>query len=147
MPEHHDSVDSDVEALSGIELLDRVGVRRSPFATGADFSFMTSVPDSNRSFTKEPSIIERKAYRDTWGRGLDGYLGWFYSAAAALHALLKSTGSVYIHLDWHVASYARPPDIHPAGPLEAPTARQHRATTRTAPRTGRLDISRCESCR
>ena len=65
MPEHHDSVDSDVEALSGIELLDRVGVRRSPFATGADFSFMTSVPDSNRSFTKEPSIIERKAYRNT----------------------------------------------------------------------------------
>lgn len=43
-----------------------------PFATGADFSFMTSVPGSSESFTKEPSIIEQKAYRDTWGRGLDG---------------------------------------------------------------------------
>jgi adenine-specific DNA-methyltransferase len=37
-----------------------------PFDTGADFSFRTSVPDSDESFTKEPSILEQKAYRDTW---------------------------------------------------------------------------------
>jgi DNA modification methylase len=78
-----------------------------PFATGADFSFMTSVPGSGESFTKEPSIIEQKAYRDTWGRGLDGYLDWFYGAAIALNELLKPTGSAYVHLDWHVAPYAR----------------------------------------
>src|SRR5437667_12541999 len=48
-----------------------------PFATGADFSFTTIVPESNSSFVKEPSIIEQKAYRDTWGSGLDGYLQWF----------------------------------------------------------------------
>ncbi len=36
-----------------------------PFATGQDFSFQTSVGDEH--FTKEPSIIEQKAYRDTWG--------------------------------------------------------------------------------
>ena len=34
-----------------------------PFNVGADFSF-----------TKEPSVIEMKAYRDTWGRGLNSYL-------------------------------------------------------------------------
>lgn len=78
-----------------------------PFATGADFSFMTTVPESNESFTKEPSLIEQKAYRDTWGRGLDGYLHWFYESAALLHGLLSPTGSIYVHLDWHVASYAR----------------------------------------
>src|SRR5947209_5325926 len=49
-----------------------------PFATGADFSFTTTVPESNDSFTKEPSIIEQKAYRDTWGFGLNSYLQWFY---------------------------------------------------------------------
>ena len=49
-----------------------------PFDTGADFSFTATVPDERGaqddesfSFTKEPSIIEQKAYRDTWGRGLD----------------------------------------------------------------------------
>src|SRR6266516_1837247 len=45
-----------------------------PFATGADFSFTATIPESNESFTKEPSMIEQKAYRDTWGRGLDSYL-------------------------------------------------------------------------
>ena len=49
-----------------------------PFNVGADFSFTTTIPDSDESFTKEPSIIEQKAYRDTWGRGMDSYLQWFY---------------------------------------------------------------------
>ena len=78
-----------------------------PFATGSDFSFITSVPGGTETFTKEPSVIEQKAYRDTWGRGLDGYLSWFYDAAAGLAGLLSETGSIYVHLDWHVASYAR----------------------------------------
>src|SRR5919108_4829413 len=45
-----------------------------PFDTGADFSFTATVPDEPDSddaqtfrFVKEPSIIEHKAYRDTWG--------------------------------------------------------------------------------
>jgi hypothetical protein len=49
-----------------------------PFDTGADFSFTANVPDhpdtsedDSFTFTKEPSIIEHKAYRDTWGRGMD----------------------------------------------------------------------------
>src|SRR5207253_6157989 len=45
-----------------------------PFATGADFSFLSRIPESDDAFTKQPSVIEQKAYRDTWGHGLDGYL-------------------------------------------------------------------------
>ncbi len=40
-----------------------------PFATGQDFSF--PVQANGEEFTKEPSLIEVKAYRDTWGKGLD----------------------------------------------------------------------------
>jgi adenine-specific DNA-methyltransferase len=58
-------------------------------------------------FTKEPSVIEQKAYRDTWGRGLDSYLQWFYETAALLRDLLAETGSIYVHLDWHVGHYAK----------------------------------------
>src|SRR5690606_34217665 len=47
-----------------------------PFNVGADFSFQAEVGDE--VFEKVPSLIEAKAYRDTWGRGLDGYLHWFY---------------------------------------------------------------------
>jgi adenine-specific DNA-methyltransferase len=88
-----------------------------PFDTGADFSFTATVPspsppseaseggegrgegDDACTFTKEPSIIEHKAYRDTWGRGLDSYLQWFYETAVLLHELLHENGSVFVHLD------------------------------------------------
>ena len=85
-----------------------------PFDTGADFSFTATVPDhpdtpedDSFTFTKEPSIIEHKAYRDTWGRGLDSYLQWFYETAVLLHELLHETGSLYVHLDYHVSHYAK----------------------------------------
>src|SRR2546422_7692499 len=45
-----------------------------PFGTGSDFSFATEIGDSGEDITKEQSIIEEKAYRDTWGNGLDSYL-------------------------------------------------------------------------
>ena len=63
--------------------------------------------DDAATFTKEPSIIEHKAYRDTWGRGLDSYLQWFYETAVLLHELLHENGSIYVHLDYHVAHYAK----------------------------------------
>jgi len=43
-----------------------------PFATGADFSINIKLGDLK--WTKEASVIEEKAYRDTWSRGLDSYL-------------------------------------------------------------------------
>jgi hypothetical protein len=62
-----------------------------PFATGADFAFTAAVPDDpdaegdqSVQFMKQPSMIEQKAYRDTWGRGLDGYLQWFYDTIVLL---------------------------------------------------------------
>src|SRR5437660_1931644 len=42
-----------------------------PFATGADFSFKTEIGDTGLEVGKEQSMIEEKAYRDTWGRGVD----------------------------------------------------------------------------
>jgi len=84
-----------------------------PFATGADFSFTASVPDdpdesgSGSQFVKQPSILEQKAYRDTWGRGLDSFLQWFYETALMLKELLTDDGSIYVHLDDRVSHYAK----------------------------------------
>src|SRR3972149_4614035 len=63
--------------------------------------------DETTSFVKEPSVIEQKAYRDTWGRGLDSYLQWTYDTAVFLRDLLHETGCVYIHVDWRVAHYVK----------------------------------------
>jgi len=85
-----------------------------PFDTGADFSFTATIPDDpdteeneTATFLKQPSILEQKAYRDTWGSGLDSYLKWFYETAVFLHELLHETGSLYVHLDWHVVHYVK----------------------------------------
>jgi adenine-specific DNA-methyltransferase len=76
-----------------------------PFATGDDFTFQIEV--EKEKFTKEPSVIEQKAYRDTWGRGLDGYLQWFYETSILLRDLLADDGSIYVHLDANVSHYAK----------------------------------------
>ncbi|HWG16713.1 MAG TPA: site-specific DNA-methyltransferase [Acidobacteriaceae bacterium] len=85
-----------------------------PFDTGADFSYIASVPprpskadDDPATFLKEPSILEQKAYRDTWGAGLDSYLKWFYETAVLVDELLAENGSLFVHLDWHVGHYAK----------------------------------------
>jgi len=78
-----------------------------PFATGADFSFTATIPNSDESFIKEPSIIEQKAYRDTWGRGLDSYMQWLFETLIVLNELLCENGSIYVHLDSNMAPYAK----------------------------------------
>jgi len=85
-----------------------------PFNVGSDFSFTATIAenpdtpqDEQATFTKQPSIIEQKAYRDTWGKGLDSYLQWFYETAVLLRELLADNGSIYVHLDWHVGHYAK----------------------------------------
>ena len=38
---------------------------------------------------------------------MDSYLKWFYETAVLLRELLSEKGSIYVHLDWHVAHYAK----------------------------------------
>src|ERR1017187_10041497 len=85
-----------------------------PFDTGADFSFTATIHSHHDSddgevstFTKEPSILEQKAYRDTWGRGLDSYLEWFYEAAVLCSELLSENGSIYVHLGPNMSHYVK----------------------------------------
>jgi len=85
-----------------------------PFDTGANFSFNATIPDNPETpkdetteFLKTASILEQKAYRDTWGKGLTSYLQWFYETIIMLRELLDENGSVYVHLDWHIGHYAK----------------------------------------
>src|ERR1700683_41537 len=78
-----------------------------PFNTNSDFSFSTGVPDSEFSLDYEPTAIEQKAYRDTWGKGADSYAKWFYETVLLLRELLTDNGSIYVHLDFNVCHYAK----------------------------------------
>ncbi len=78
-----------------------------PFATGADFKFKVQIGEEAEEITKEHSIIEEKAYRDTWGKGLDSYLQMMYERLILMKELLAENGSIYVHLDWHVGHYVK----------------------------------------
>lgn len=78
-----------------------------PFATGADFSFKTEVGESGEEITKEQSVIEEKAYRDTWGRGADSFISMIYVRLILMRDLLAKEGSIYVHCDWRVNAFMR----------------------------------------
>jgi DNA modification methylase len=78
-----------------------------PFATGTDFSVTTRVGDDDLPVTKEQSLIEEKAYRDTWGRGIDSYLQMISERLTLMKELLSERGSIYVHCDWRVNSHLR----------------------------------------
>jgi len=73
-----------------------------PFATGADFSFTVDVGDEGTELFKEQSLIEEKAYRDTWGSGLTSYLQMMYVRISLMKDLLAANGCFFLHCDWHV---------------------------------------------
>ena len=76
-----------------------------PFATGADFSFRTVLGEE--SISKESSIIEEKAYRDTWGEGLGSFIAMLYQRFTLMRELLSYSGVAYIHIGWEVSHYAK----------------------------------------
>jgi len=83
-----------------------------PFAVGADFSFRTQIGDGDLETEKGQSIIEEKAYRDTWskygpGRELDSYLEMIAPRLSLLKEFLSETGSIFVHVDYRAASALR----------------------------------------
>ncbi|MEW6614042.1 MAG: site-specific DNA-methyltransferase [Thermodesulfobacteriota bacterium] len=73
-----------------------------PFAVGADFSYNIAV--NGEDVTKQQSIIEEIAYRDTWGRGISSYLSMMYERLKLMHQLLAEDGNIYVHCDWRLNS-------------------------------------------
>jgi len=67
-----------------------------PFATGADFKHQVRV--GTEDVTKEPSVLEEFAYRDTWGKGNDSYLTMMYERLTLIHELLAESGALFLHV-------------------------------------------------
>lgn len=87
-----------------------------PFDSKADYSHKMTINknptlekggEGGFEFTKEPSVIERLAYKDTWAGGTDSYLDMLYPRLQLMKRLLAEDGSIYVHLDWHVGHYVK----------------------------------------
>jgi DNA modification methylase len=99
-----------------------------PFATGADFSFTAEIGEKGVEVPKEQSILEEKAYRDTWGQYGELYEQWAYRRLLLIRDLLSDRGSVLVHCDWRKAAQYRLmlDEIFGIGALAGPSERGFR---------------------
>lgn len=66
-----------------------------PFFSGRNYNIIFGDKNEVRSFT------------DIWEGGMPGYLIWLNARLYEMKRLLKPTGSIYVHLDWHASHYVK----------------------------------------
>lgn len=50
---------------------------------------------------------EIRSFEDRWEGGINVYIDWMRQRVIELHRVLKSTGSFYLHCDWHASHYLK----------------------------------------
>ena len=50
---------------------------------------------------------ERRSFSDIWEGGMPGYLIWLNARLFEMKRLLKKTGSILVHCDWHASHYIK----------------------------------------
>ena len=91
----------EIEKQGGIKLI----YIDPPFDVGADFSMKINIGEDE--FTKQPNVLEKLAYRDTWGKGADSFIAMMYERLMLMRDLLAPEGVIFVHCDWRVNSYIR----------------------------------------
>ncbi|MFX1462118.1 MAG: site-specific DNA-methyltransferase [Promethearchaeota archaeon] len=71
-----------------------------PFATGGDFNLKIQIGEDG-------NFLDNVAYKDKWEEGLDSYLDFLYERLNIMKKLLANSGSIYVHLDWHISHYVK----------------------------------------
>ena len=77
-----------------------------PFASGANYAKTLhlrgggKLPDAGDS-----SLGEEVLYGDIWQK--EDYLNWLYERLLAIREIMSETGSIYVHLDWHIGHYVK----------------------------------------
>ena len=66
-----------------------------PFFSGRNYNCLFGDNDEIRTFN------------DIWDGGLPTYLSWLNARLWEIKRLLKSTGSIFVHLDWHACHYVK----------------------------------------
>lgn len=76
-----------------------------PFDSKADYRTKVTLPGGD--IEQKPTVIEQYAYSDTWQDGTQSYLAMIVPRLILMRELLSDSGSIYIHLDWHVSHYVK----------------------------------------
>ncbi len=50
---------------------------------------------------------EVRSFEDRWEGGIQHYIGWMRDRVMEMHRVLRPTGSIYLHCDWHASHYLK----------------------------------------
>ncbi|GAA3583481.1 site-specific DNA-methyltransferase [Klugiella xanthotipulae] len=76
-----------------------------PFDSKADYRTRVELPVGG--VDQRPTVAEQFAYSDTWKKGTASYLEMITPRLVLMRELLSESGSIYVHLDWHVGHYVK----------------------------------------
>jgi DNA modification methylase len=79
-----------------------------PFKSGADYVRkveLRGLKNLGQIQEDEASVLQQTMYFDIWNN--DSYLQFMYERLILLKELLAETGSIYVHMDWHVGHYVK----------------------------------------
>ena len=94
-----DLVYIDPPFASGADYAKKVYIRRNPKVAEAIKQAETEID------SEELRNFEEKMYGDVWDK--ERYLNWMYENLVAIKAVMSDTGSIYVHLDWHIGHYVK----------------------------------------
>jgi len=101
---------SDKEHLSVNRLIlgDNLEIMKTLESESVDLIYLDPPFFSNRNY----EVIwgdegEIRSFKDRWSGGIEHYIAWLKERVVEMHRVLKKTGSIFLHCDWHADAYIR----------------------------------------
>lgn len=107
-PEDHASFGSPDLPPHKLYLGDNLYVLRGLPSESVDLIYIDPPFFSNRTYTQIwGDDNEVRSFNDIFQDGMFSYLGWLNARLWEMKRVLKSTGSIYVHCDWHASHYIK----------------------------------------
>ncbi len=97
-----------MEALNKLILGDNLEILKQLESETVDLIYLDPPFFSNRTY----EVIwgdsgEVRSFEDRFSGGIDHYISWLKERVIEMHRILKPTGSIFLHCDWHADAYIR----------------------------------------
>jgi len=97
-----------ITSTNRIILGDNLEILKKMESESVDLIYLDPPFFSNRNY----EIIwgdagEIRSFEDRWQGGIDHYIAWLKERVEEMHRVLKKTGSLFLHCDWHANAYIR----------------------------------------
>ena len=104
-----DLVYIDPPFASGADYARKVYLRRNPKIAAELAQKEAEIADALEAGEEveidEYKAFEEKMYGDIWNK--EAYLNWMYENLTAIRSIMSETGSIFVHLDWHIGHYVK----------------------------------------